>query len=287
MGTEALGCKDATLDAETIQMVSHFCKKLGIEDVRILLNSIGCKECKQDYIRRLLSFLEEKKPPLCTQCRGRKNPLRVLDCKVCSKKMKDAPFPTQTLCNACMQHFEEVKDYLHLFGVMYEIQPHLVRGLDYYTRTCFEVIDPRLGAKNAIAAGGRYDDLVQELGGPPTPCFGFAAGVERIILSLKQREILFTEDECTVYLAPAGGVTNKEIASLLQRLRKDGVKCICDWEKLSLRSHLRLAQKMQVDYVIIVGEEELQKEVFALRCMKEGEQFLVSYEELLKKIAHV
>ncbi|MGB6371611.1 MAG: histidine--tRNA ligase, partial [Atribacterota bacterium] len=192
-GIEVIGTKSSAADVEVILTVLDVYKKLGLKNLEILINSVGCKKCRVDYVQKLKKYLKDKKDFLCSECKERykKNPLRVLDCKKdsCKKIIESAPVITENLCQECESHFSEVKSYLNDQKIIFHVEPRLVRGLDYYTKTAFEIISGGLGAQNAIGGGGRYDDLVEELGGKPTPAVGFAAGIERMIIAVDQQKV--------------------------------------------------------------------------------------------------
>ncbi|MEA3454692.1 MAG: histidine--tRNA ligase, partial [Candidatus Caldatribacteriota bacterium] len=192
-GIEIIGTKSSAADAEVIITVLDVYKKLGLKNLEILINSVGCKKCRIDYVQKLKKYLKDKKDFLCSECKERytKNPLRVLDCKKdsCKRTIEEAPMITENLCQECESHFAQVKSYLDDQKIVFHEDPHLVRGLDYYTKTAFEIISGGLGAQNAIGGGGRYDDLIEELGGKPTPAVGFAAGIERMIIAIDQQKV--------------------------------------------------------------------------------------------------
>ena len=206
-GLEMAGSAKPSADADIISLAYEIIKTLGIKNTELKINSIGCPECRAEYHKALKGFFENRKSDLCETCLSRldKNPMRILDCKspVCSEIAKDAPVILDFLCEECSEHFNKLKGYLDNLGIIYTVDPTIVRGLDYYTKTVFEFVTTDIGAQGTICGGGRYDGLIQELGGHPTPALGFAMGLERLILTMENQGIEFdTEDSCTLYIAP-------------------------------------------------------------------------------------
>lgn len=287
-GIEVIGSKSSEVDVEVIMAALEIYEKLGLKNLEIVINSVGCKKCRVDYIQKLKKFLRNKKDLLCSECvkRYEKNPLRVLDCKKdsCQKIMETAPMITENLCPECKLHFEEVKSHLDDFKIKYHIDHKLVRGLDYYTKTAFEIVCKGLGAQNAIAGGGRYDDLVEELGGKPTPGVGFAAGIERMIMVMNQQKINWPKPKCIDIFIVKVSAENKDTAfRLLQKIRNSGLSADLDYSNGSLKSQMRIANKIGARYTIIVGEEELSKDMVTLRNMQTKEQKKVKLDEIEKK----
>jgi len=289
-GIEVIGTKSSAADAEVIITVLDVYKKLGLKNLEILINSVGCKKCGAVYVQKLKEFVKDKKDFLCSECinRYKKNPLRVLDCKKdnCQKIIKTAPIITDYLCQECKKHFKEVKSYLDDLKIKYYVEPRLVRGLDYYTKTAFEIVSGELGAQNAIGGGGRYDDLVEELGGKPTPAVGFAAGIERMIIAIDQQKVEWTaEKRLDVFVAKVNE-KNKDIAfRLLQKIRNTGLSADMDYSGGSLKSQMRIANKIGARYTVIVGEEELSKDMVILRNMQTKEQKEVQIDNLIDELS--
>lgn len=288
-GIEVIGSKSSEVDVEVIMAALEIYEKLGLKNLEIVINSVGCKKCRVDYIQKLKKFLRNKKDLLCSECvkRYEKNPLRVLDCKKdsCQKIMETAPMITENLCPECKLHFEEVKSHLDDFKIKYHIDHKLVRGLDYYTKTAFEIVCKGLGAQNAIAGGGRYDDLVEELGGKPTPGVGFAAGIERMIMVMNQQKINWPKPKCIDIFIVKVSAENKDTAfRLLQKIRNSGLSADLDYSNGSLKSQMRIANKIGARYTIIVGEEELSKDMVTLRNMQTKEQKKVKLDEIEKGV---
>jgi len=288
-GIEVIGTKSPVVDVEVIIASLEIYKKLGLKNLEILINSVGCKKCRAVYVQKLKEFIKDKKDFLCSECINRyeKNPLRVLDCKKnnCQKIIKTAPIITDYLCQECKQHFKEVKLYLDDLKIKYYVEPRLVRGLDYYTKTSFEIVSGELGAQNAIGGGGRYDDLVEELGGKPTPAVGFAAGIERMIIVMNQQKIEWPENKgLDVFITKVSEINTAIAFKLLQKIRNAGLSADMDYSAKSLKSQMRLANKVGVKYTVIIGEEELSKDMITLRNMKTKEQKEVKIDNLISKL---
>jgi len=276
-GIEVIGTKCPEADVEVIMAALEIYEKLGLKNLEIVINSVGCKKCRVDYIQRLKKFLRNKKDLLCSECvkRYEKNLLRVFDCKKdsCQKIIENAPKITENLCPECKLHFEEVKSYLDDFKIKYHLDHKLVRGLDYYTKTAFEIVDKGLGAQNAIAGGGRYDELIEELGGKSTPGVGFAAGIERMIMVMNQQKINWPKPKCIDIFIVKVRKENKDTAfRLLQKIRNSGLSADLDYSNGSLKSQMRIANKIGARYTVIIGEDELSKDMVTLRNMQTKEQ---------------
>jgi len=288
-GIEVIGTESPVVDVEVIAAALEVYEKLGLKNLKILLNSVGCKKCRVDYVQKLKEFIEDKKIFLCSECinRYKKNPLRVLDCKKdsCQKIIKKAPRITENLCQECRLHFAEVISYLDDLKIKYCIDYRLVRGLDYYTKTAFEIVSGELGAQNAIGGGGRYDDLAEELEGKPTPGVGFAAGIERMIIVMNQQKIEWPKyKEIDVFVTTVSE-ENKVIAfKLLQKIRNFGLSADMDYSGGSLKSQMRIANKVGARYVIIMGQEEFAKGLVILRNMKTKKQREVQTDNLINEL---
>jgi len=281
LGVELLGTSSALADAEVITMLDGLVRALGISSFTLQINSLGCGVCRQPFEEKLVNFLNAKKENLCVECQGRieRNPLRVFDCKKesCRSLLVDAPLLIDHLCEGCKTHFDLVEGGLKGAKVPYEVNPRIARGLDYYQRTAFELVSSGLGAQNSFAGGGRYDGLVQELGGPATPGVGFAIGLERLILLMPQiKEV----EGKKLYLAFADGVGHCKAIALVHELRQAGVVCEMDYEARSLKSQMRRADKLGVTHVVILGEQEVQKGSVQLKTFATKEQVEVSFENL-------
>lgn len=288
-GIEIIGTKSSAADAEVILTVLEIYRKLGLKNLEILINSVGCKKCRIDYMQKLKKYLKDKKDFLCSECKERynKNPLRVFDCKKdsCQKITEAAPVIAENLCQECKSHFFEVKSYLDDQKIIFHEDHRLVRGLDYYTKTAFEIISGGLGAQNAIGGGGRYDDLVEELGGKPTPAVGFAAGIERMIIATDQQKIEWPLKKGLDIFVAKVNEKNKVVAfRLLQKIRNTGLSADMDYSGGSLKSQMRIANKIGARYTVIIGEEELSKNMVILRNMQTKEQKEVKIDKLIDEV---
>ncbi len=277
IGTEAMGESSAKIDAESLGMLMELFAELKVEDAKLEVNSLGCGECRPGYKKTLLEFLKGIESKLCNNCQRRidENPLRALDCKNpdCIEATSDAPMIVDSICGDCSEHFSELKTALSDLNVPYTLNARMVRGLDYYTRTTFEVtagFSGELGSQNSVAAGGRYDGLVKNFGGPDTPCFGFAIGMERLALLLKGTGI--SNSPALYVLIAMGEEAEKKAAALSGDLRKNGLSVTTEYSGGSLKSRMKRADKMGADFTLILGEDELSKNVIAIRDMKKGEQ---------------
>ncbi len=274
MGAEVVGIDDPSVDAQLLAMLHLFFSEIGLADVALQLNSLGCPECRPAYRSALIAFLEQRLDTLCDDCRRRytTNPLRVLDCKAtgCREATVDAPVMPEHLCADCDNHFQQVQNHLTAVEVPFVLNPRMVRGLDYYTRTTFEMTTDRLGAQSAVAAGGRYDGLIRELGGPELPGIGFAMGLERVVLLLADRALTNTTPD--LFIAALGEAARQQAFILLTRLQRMGIQCEMDYAGKSLKSQLRRADKLAASHVLIMGEDELAAGRAPLRTMADGSQ---------------
>lgn len=288
-GLEAIGSPFSLVDAEIIAAAVAIYKKIGIKDFSLILNSVGCRKCRPIYLKELKEYFQDKKDLLCSDCQERyhKNPLRILDCKKtnCQIQIKKSPSIYDYLCEDCSEHFSKLKKYLDHLTINYQINPLLVRGLDYYTKTAFEITSGELGSQNAIGGGGRYDYLVEELGGSPTPAVGFAAGIERIISTMEKQQIKIPFWEgLKVFIA---ATSEKETSIALQvalNLRENNISTEIDFLNKSLKAQMRQANKLQVSYVIILGQDELVQKSAILKNMLDGQQKIVNLDDLANEI---
>lgn len=286
IGAEVLGIDSPMIDAEVIYMLKLIINELNINNVLFEINTIGCRKCRGPYKEKLSKFLENRINILCQDCRRRLtlNPLRVLDCKNpgCISITSEAPGISDHICDECRGHFEDVKYFLNKVGVDFIINPRIVRGLDYYTKTTFEVTSPLLGAQSAIAAGGRYDGLVEELGGERTPGFGFAIGMERVVMLLPDKR----DRRCEVELFIAAlGRKAQELSFLLKLdFERKGIKTEMDYSERSLKSQMRRADRLGASYVLILGDRELESGRGVLRDMKEKRQNEIPIERISEDI---
>src|SRR4030043_8134 len=280
---EVFGVENPMVDAEVIVMLIHFLKRVGLEKLELQINSLGCRTCRPRYRGELKNFLTRKAFQLCEDCQRslEANPLRIFDCKVetCQEAIVNAPKVSDFICPECQKHFDKVKEYLGTAGLTYILNPRMVRGLDYYTRTAFEVVSYQLGSQNAVTGGGRYDNLFQEMGGPDIPGIGFAIGMERLVsLLVKDKEFI---QHPYLFIAALGGETLKEAYQIINQLHLEGIRAELDYEGKSLKSQMRRADKLKARYVLILGEDELKQGKAVLRNMETKSQEEISIAKLL------
>jgi histidyl-tRNA synthetase len=284
-GCEAIGEADPVLDAEVINMAWQFFSALGMAKLHLKINSIGCKTCRPAYLAKLKEYFGASNFELCTACKSRleRNPLRLLDCKnpSCQQIAAGAPRNYEQLCPDCAAHFEQLKRYLSLLGLPFDIDHCLVRGLDYYTRTVFEIQPEVEGGQSTIGGGGRYDGLIEELGGKPTPAIGFATGIERIIVNLKKQNTpVPLLPGLLVYIAALGEPAREAAVKLANNLREKGISLILATGARSLKAQLRQANAMGVRYAAIIGEEEIRSGSVQLRDMSTSQQQNIPLSQL-------
>jgi histidyl-tRNA synthetase len=266
-------------------MVGQLFLSLGLQHLTQQLNSIGCKECRPGYLAILKNYYAPHAEELCPDCKVRliRNPLRLLDCKqtACQRIADAAPKSVDHLCSPCGTHFNQLKDYLKLLEIPFTVNHRLVRGLDYYTRTVFEIQPETGGSQSALGGGGRYDDLIEELGGKPTPAIGFAVGIERIILNLKKQSVPVPSlPGPLVFIAHVGDEGREEAIKLASRLRQAGTGTIVAVGNKSLKAQMRQANTLGVRYAVIIGEEEVKNRTASLRDMANAQQKIVPLSEL-------
>jgi histidyl-tRNA synthetase len=288
-GFEAIGEADAVLDAEVIDMSWQFFLSLGMRQLHLVLNSIGCKNCRPAYLEKLGQYFGGCQDNLCQDCKGRleRNPLRLLDCKnsACQDLASRAPRSVNYLCPECLKHLEELKKHLGVLNLPFEISNCLVRGLDYYTRTVFEIQPEIEGSQSTIGGGGRYDYLIEELGGKPTPALGFATGIERIITNLKKQNIPVPPiPGPRVFLAYLGEAGKEASMKLVASLRQKGIGAVQATGNKSLKSQLRHANSLGVRYTVIIGDEELKTGIVQLKDMTGSQQQNIPLEGLAEVI---
>jgi histidyl-tRNA synthetase len=288
IGAEAIGLENPSLDAEVIAMMDHLFADLGIQPIKLLINSVGCKVCRPEFRKRFTVYLEPKVAKLCPDCQERlkRNPLRILDCKneACQEVIAKAPKLTAVLCHDCGSHFRQVQGALSFLKVDFTINERLIRGLDYYNRTAFEFVNPALGAQNALAGGGRYDGLAEEIEGVSSPAIGFAMGMERALVSLPPVLRDPSPPFEGTFIATLGDEAFRSGMLISQELRKKGEKAALDFEGRSLKSQLRWANKEKFRYCVIIGDEELKKRLVILKDMASAEQSEVPISQAIDRI---
>ena len=287
INVEAFAMDDPMIDAEVIYLLLAFLQELKIPDIKMHINSMGCPDCRQPFRQSLADYLEGVSHKLCPDCQRRriKNPLRIFDCKAesCRQLVDQAPLLLDHLCEDCRTNFQVVKEHLDGLAVAYTIDPLMVRGLDYYTRTTFEAITPHLGAQNAVGGGGRYDGLMKTLGGPDLPGTGFAIGMERLILLLDDKAEP-PEHSSRLFVALLGDQAKEMGFPLVQELRLAGLFVEMDYESKSLKAQMRRADKLGATHVLILGEDELAKGMATMRNMEAGTQEEVSLEGISEEL---
>ncbi len=277
-GAEVFGPADATADAQLITMVHEILETLGVWDISLEINSIGCPKCRGAYNQLLKEYFHAHYDELCPTCQERleKNPMRILDCKnpACAEVAKGAPKILDHICPECAEHFQKLQEYLTLAGIEFTVNPWIVRGLDYYTRTVFEFVSNNIGAQGTVCGGGRYDGLVKELGGPETPALGFAMGLERLLLVMEQCGSEFPpKSTCDLYIASRGGEAAKLAFQLTSRLVKEGYVAECDLMNRSLKAQMKYADKIGAKFSMVLGEDEIASGTAKLKNMHTGETF--------------
>ncbi len=281
---EVFGEEDPAIDAEIVQMADFFLKHLRVTNTKIIVNSVGCKECRPSYLKKLRAAAEKEKRHLCENCQRKieTNPLRIFDCKinVCRNTAKNFPKITDSLCTECKTHFHTFCSFLHLFGITYVVDPLLVRGIDYYTKTTFEIVTSKLGAQDAILGGGRYDEMMKDFGGPDICGIGFALGMERL-LDIVPFE---AEKQEFVYVAYMGESAKRAGMKMAKRMRERGRETLIEYRERSLKNQMDRANKLEASWVLIVGEDEVKKGTYQLKNMKTGEQVEEDKENILKII---
>ena len=285
-GVEALGDADPALDAEVIDMAWQLYVNLGLKGLTLSLNSIGCSNCRPRYLESLKTYYAQHKESLCPDCKRRlaKNTLRLLDCKnpTCLALTEQAPRSIDYLCQECADHFDRLRSYLSLLNLPFSLSHRLVRGLDYYTRTVFEIApEGETGAQVAIGGGGRYDNLIEQLGGRPTPGVGFGTGIERLVLNLKkQGASVPISPPPAVFVAYLGKDAKEEALKLTARLRKSGISALASLSERSLKAQLKQANVSGARYAIIIGEDEVKSKTVVLRNMDKAEQETIPMDRI-------
>ncbi len=286
IGAEIIGDSSPRQDVELLSLVYYFFRKLDINDITLEMNSLGCPQCRPAYRLALMNALQGEISHLCEACQRRyqSNPLRILDCKrsACKERTRKAPLSINHLCPECQGHFKEVREGLDRLEIPHTLKPHLVRGLDYYTKTAFEITNNRLGSQNAVAAGGRYDGLIETMGGPPTPAVGFAIGIERLMQLIDPKQI--PKPSLPLYIAPLGKTAGQFLLSLTFTLRSNGLRCEMGDEASNLKNQMKQADRLGARHVLIVGESELAKGCAILRNMTTKGQEEIPLTELSESL---
>ncbi|HWR09405.1 histidine--tRNA ligase [Sporomusa sp.] len=288
-GVEAIGAQGPAIDAEIISLAVELLNRLGLNDLKLLINSVGCPVCRPVYRTKLQEFFRDKVSQLCTDCQSRydRNPMRILDCKneTCIEYSQGAPHMVDCLCEVCSSHFTGLKELLSAAGINFIINPRLVRGLDYYTKTAFEIQYAPLGAQSAVCGGGRYDGLIEECGGQPTPGIGFAIGIERVLLALEKQELLPPLNTAIdVFVAPLGIELQAVAFQILTEIRRANITADMDYINRSLKAQMKYANKYPAKFVALIGQDELVQNKVMLKNMETGSQELINRAELVHMI---
>lgn len=290
-GVEYFGTQNPSADAEMMQLPMLLYRRLGLKGLTLNINSIGCPKCRKAYNEKLREYLSGHYDELCDTCKSRyeRNPMRILDCKspVCKQIAKGAPLLIDNICQECEAHFEQVKKYLEAVGMDYEIDPYIVRGLDYYTKTVFEITAQNKNSNNTICGGGRYDGLVEELGGNATPACGFALGMERLLLTMEEQGIEIPDtSNVKIFVGSMGEQSSLFAHRLVQELRSIGVSAERDHMDRSVKAQLKYANKIRAEYVIVLGDDEIESGKVKLKNMAKGEEITVdaTAEAIAKEI---
>ncbi len=288
-GIEVFGAKNASLDAEVILVAKELFDTFGITGVELNINSIGCPNCRPAYNEKLKEYLKNNLDNLCKTCNDRyeTNPLRILDCKVdsCKEIVADAPTIIESLCDECSDHFDELKSMLEAVGVKYKVNPMIVRGLDYYSKTVFEFVATGIGAQGTVCGGGRYDGLVKQIGGPETAGIGFGMGMERLLLVLESQGIEIKPPvKYDIFICTMGEETRTKAFEILATLRKNGYKADLDHCNRSLKAQFKYANKTGAKNVIVIGGDELMRNVVKLKNMDDGSEQEIKMDELVEKL---
>lgn len=291
-GMEIFGTKNPCADAEVICLVNGLFEVLGLENIRLEINSIGCPECRAKYHQILKDYFSQYTDKLCETCLGRleRNPMRIIDCKspVCSEIAKDAPKMIDYLCDECKDHFEKVKSFLDTANVKYEINPSIVRGLDYYTKTVFEFVSDNIGAQGTVCGGGRYDGLVEELGGQSTPSLGCAMGIERLMLLLEASGVEIPQPETTdLYIASMGDNAQLKAFDIAQKARNSGFSAQCDIVGRGLRPQMKFADKIGAKFSIVLGDNELAQGKAEIKNMETGDKKEISLNDFITDFSEI
>lgn len=286
-GIEFLGSTEANIDAETIMLAKTFLDKVGIKNISLYINSIGCKECRKKYQQALKDFLNTNVNDMCELCKDRleKNPLRVLDCKndKCKEITKDAPKILDYICDDCKAHFEKVQELLTVAGVEFKVDPNIVRGLDYYNKTVFEFVSDNIGAQGTVCGGGRYDGLIAQLGGNDVAGIGFAVGIERILMLLENTGVkIENPNQVEYYIAPMGEEESKKAFEIVCKLRAKGITADFDHMGRSIKAQFKYADKIGAKKVAVIGSNELINNSVKVKDMTTGQEQMVCFDELVK-----
>ncbi|MEE0796359.1 MAG: histidine--tRNA ligase [Anaerovoracaceae bacterium] len=288
-GIEVFGTSDMIADAEVICLANDFLTELGVNETELRINSVGCPECRSKYREALKDFLRPRYEELCGTCKDRfeRNPMRILDCKseICQEIVKDAPRMLDYLCDDCRGAFEELKANLTAMGIDFTVDPNIVRGLDYYTKTAFEFVTTKIGAQGTVCGGGRYDHLIEELGGPPIPGVGFGLGIERLLMVMEASGAYFPPDEgVEVFIAVMGDRAKAFGLKLCREMRQKGIVAEMDTLARNIKGQFKYADRLHAKYTLIIGDNEIDKGVVSVKDMANSSQKEVRIEDIYREI---
>lgn len=289
-GIEVLGSDGPSVDAEVISLAVQFFNEMGLKNLSVNINSVGCPTCREEYNRKLKEYLDKKVDVLCETCLERKdkNPMRVIDCKNphCKENLQDIPFMIDHLCDDCKDHFEKLQTYLKEMDINYVVDKTIVRGLDYYKKTAFEIISNDIGSQSTVCGGGRYDGLVEMLGGPKgISGIGFALGVERLLLTLENNNIEIENPKSTdIYIATIGDAAKTKSFKLIKDLRSNHISADNDHLDKSLKAQFKYSDKLNAKYTVVIGDDELANDTATLKNMKTSEQTTIKLSELVDEL---
>lgn len=283
-GVEMAGSQSPYADAEVISLAKSIIDRVGLKNIVLNINSIGCPTCRANYHKALKEFFSTKSECLCDTCKSRldRNPMRILDCKspICSNIGKDAPVILDYLCEDCSNHFEKLKSILTNMGIEYSVNPRIVRGLDYYTKTVFEFVTTDIGSQGTVCGGGRYDGLIEQLSGKHVPALGFAMGLERLILTMENQDCEFMENSnCELYIAPMGDTAKDKAVELASNLRTEGFLVEYDIMDRGIKAQMKYANKLNAKFVLVIGDNEIQSNSAKLKFMTTGEEFPITLDD--------
>ena len=288
-GVECVGAAAPNADAEVISLAKAVLENIGIKDISLEINSIGCPECRKEYHKALKEYFSANAETLCDTCKERldRNPMRILDCKspICREVAANAPVVIDYLCDDCKEHFEKVKANLSAMNISFTVNPKIVRGLDYYTRTVFEFVSGDIGAQSTVCGGGRYDGLIKQMGGQETPSLGFAMGIERLMMVLEAQKTELPEDStCDLFIATLGDKATLKASALCRELRDEGYKVQTDICGRGLKAQMKYANKIGAKFTLVLGDNEVESEKATLKKMSDSSEREISLKELVEEL---
>lgn len=288
-GVECVGAAAPNADAEVISLAKAVLENIGIKDISLEINSIGCPECRKEYHKALKEYFSANAETLCDTCKERldRNPMRILDCKspICREVAANAPVVIDYLCDDCKEHFEKVKANLSAMNISFTVNPKIVRGLDYYTRTVFEFVSGDIGAQSTVCGGGRYDGLIKQMGGQDTPSLGFAMGIERLMMVLEAQKTELPEDStCDLFIATLGDKATLKASALCRELRDEGYKVQTDICGRGLKAQMKYANKIGAKFTLVLGDNEVESEKATLKKMSDSSEREISLKELVEEL---